>query len=70
MFKRMDKMGGVDPRYGYVLLYSDEKSVLCPIQQYMHEHLHLTGGRVARLGAAIGTHVGPGCAAVVFVAKE
>ena len=22
MFKRMDKMGGVDPRYGYVLLYS------------------------------------------------
>lgn len=63
MFKRMDKMGGVDPRYGYVLLYSDEKSVLCPIHHYMHENLHLTG-------AVIGTHVGPGCAAVVFVAKE
>lgn len=70
MFKRMDKMGGVDPRYGYVLLYSDEKSVLSPIHHYMHENLHLTGGRVARLGAVIGTHVGPGCAAVVFVAKE
>ena len=32
--------------------------------------LAMAGGRVARLGAVIGTHVGPGCAAVVFVAKE
>ena len=70
LFKRIEKMGGVDPRYGYTLLYSDEKGVLAPIHHYMHENLHLTGGRVARLGAVIGTHVGPGCAAVVFVAKD
>lgn len=25
MFKNIEKMGGVDPRYGYALLYSDEK---------------------------------------------
>lgn len=69
MFKNIEKMGGVDPRYGYAMLYSDEKTVLAPIHHYMHENLHLTGGRVARLGAAIASHAGPGCAALVFVRK-
>lgn len=69
LFKQIDKMGGVDPRYGYVLLYSDEKSAVAPIHRYLHDHLHLTGGRVAQLGAVIGTHIGPGCAALVFVAQ-
>ena len=53
-----------------MLLYSDQKTITAPIHRYMHENLHLSGGRVARLGAAIGTHIGPGCAALVFVAKE
>ena len=70
LFKQIDKLGGVDERYGYVLLYSDQKTITAPIHRYMHENLHLSGGRVARLGAAIGTHIGPGCAALVFVAKE
>ncbi|MEE0802029.1 MAG: DegV family protein [Gemmiger sp.] len=70
LFKQIDKMGGIDPRYGYVLLYSDEKGVLAPIHHYLHENLRMTGGRIARLGAVIGTHVGPGCAALVFVARE
>ena len=70
LFKQIDKLGGVDERYGYVLRYSDQKTITAPIHRYMHENLHLTGGRVARLGAAIGTHIGPGCAALVFVAKD
>ena len=69
LFKQIDKLGGIDPRYGYVLLYSDEKNTVAPIHRYLHEHLHLTGGRVAQLGAVIGTHIGPGCAALVFVAQ-
>ena len=70
LFKQIDKLGGIDPQYGYVLLYSDEKSTVAPIHRYLHDNLHLTGGRVAQLGAVIGTHIGPGCAALVFVAKE
>ena len=70
MFKQIDKLGGVDERYGYVVLYSDDKAVCAPVHRYMHDNLHLSGGRVARLGAAIGTHIGPGCAGLVFVAKQ
>jgi fatty acid-binding protein DegV len=70
MFKNIEKMGGVDPRYGYVLLYSDEKGVLAPLHHYMHENLHMTGGHVARLGPVIASHAGPGCAGLVFVTKE
>ena len=69
LFKQIDKLGGIDPQYGYVLLYSDEKSTVAPIHRYLHDNLHLTGGRVAQLGAVIGTHIGPGCAALGFVAQ-
>ena len=67
LFKQIEKLGGIDPAYGYVLLYSDEKSTVAPIHRYLHENCHLTGGRAAQLGAVIGTHIGPGCAALVFV---
>lgn len=70
LFKQIGKLGGVDERYGYALLYSDSKPAAAPLHHYMHETLRMTGGRVAQLGATIGTHVGPGCAAVVFVAKD
>lgn len=69
LFRQIEKLG-IDPAYGYALLYSDDKQVMAPIQRYMHETLRLTGGRVAQVGAAIGTHIGPGAAGVVFVAKE
>ena len=70
MFKQIDTLGGVDPRYGFTLLYSNDKTVVQPVYHYLHHNLHLSGGRVVQLGATIGTHVGPGCAAVVFVAKN
>lgn len=70
MFKQLDALGGVDPRCGYTLLYSDNKQLIAPVHHYMHQNLHLTGGRVAQLGPTIGTHVGPGVVGVVFVAKE
>lgn len=53
MFKNIEKMGGVDLRYGYVLLYSDEKGVLAPLHHYMHENLHMTGGHVAALAPSL-----------------
>ena len=70
MFKQLDKLGGVDPRYGYTLLYSDDKQLAAPVHHYMHQNLHLTGGRVGQIGATIGTHLGPGAVGVAFVAKE
>lgn len=70
MFKQLDALGGVDPRYGYTLLYSDNKQLIAPVHHYMHQNLQLTGGHVAQLGPTIGTHVGPGVVGVVFVAKE
>ena len=70
MFKQLDTLGGVDPRYGYTLLYSNNKQLIAPVHHYMHQNLQLTGGRVAQLGPTIGTHVGPGVVGVVFVAKE
>lgn len=70
MFKQLDALGGIDPRYGYTLLYSDNKQLIAPVHHYMHQNLQLIGGRVAQLGPTIGTHVGPGVVGVVFVAKE
>lgn len=70
MFKQLDALGGIDPRYGYTLLYSDNKQLIAPVHHYMHQNLQLTGGHVAQLGPTIGTHVGPGVVGVVFMAKE
>lgn len=69
LFRQIDSLGG-DPAHGYALLYSDDKQVLAPVHHHMHQALLLTGGRIAQLGPTIGTHVGPGCAAVAFVEKE
>ncbi|MGN0974500.1 MAG: DegV family protein [Gemmiger sp.] len=70
MFKQIDKMGGIDPDYGYTVLYSDEKSVAGPVHHYVHRNLGMTGGHVTRLGATIGTHIGPNAAGLCFVRSE
>ena len=63
----IDKQGGVDPAYGYTLLYSDDKQLTAPVHHYMHQNLQLTGGRVGQIGPTIGTHIGPGAVGVAFV---
>ena len=70
MFRQIEELGGVDPRYAYSLLYSNDKSVLAPIHHYMHHNLGLTGGHLVQFGATIGTHVGPMTAGICFVSKE
>lgn len=67
MYRQLDKQGGIDPAYGYTLLYSDDKQLIAPVHHYLHQNLHLTGGRVAQIGSTIGTHIGPGAVGVVFV---
>lgn len=70
LFKQVDKVGGVDTRYGYSLVYSDDRTVAVPLHRYTHQNLHLSGARVAQIGATIGTHIGPGAAGIIFVAKR
>ena len=70
MYRQLDKLGGVDPAYGYTLLYSDDKQLTAPVHHYLHQNLHLTGGRVGQIGPTIGTHVGPGVVGVAFVIPE
>ena len=70
VYRQLDKLGGVDPAYGYTLLYSDDKQLTAPVHHYLHQNLHLTGGRVGQIGPTIGTHVGPGVVGVAFVIPE
>ena len=70
MYRQLDKQGGVDPAYGYTLVYSDDKQLTAPVHHYLHQNLHLTGGRVGQIGPTIGTHIGPGAVGVAFVIPE
>ena len=70
LYRQLDKQGGVDPAYGYTLVYSDDKQLTAPVHHYLHQNLHLTGGRVGQIGPTIGTHIGPGAVGVAFVKSE
>ena len=70
LYRQLDKQGGVDPAYGYTLVYSDDKQLTAPVHHYLHQNLHLTGGRVGQIGPTIGTHIGPGAVGVAFVTPE
>ena len=70
MFRQLEKLGGVDPSCGYTLIYSSDKQLAAPVHHYLHQNLHLTGGRVGQIGATIGTHIGPDAVGVAFVVKE
>ena len=67
LFKQMDKMGGVDTRYDFVMVYSSDKQVLGPIQHYVRNNLKLEGGHMSQIGSVIGTHIGPSAAGIAFV---
>lgn len=67
LFKQMDKMGGVDTRYDFVMVYSSDKQVLSPIQHYVRNNLKLEGGHFSQIGSVIGTHIGPSAAGIAFV---
>ena len=67
LFKQMDKMGGIDTRYDFVMVYSSDKQVLGPIQHYVRNNLKLEGGHMSQIGSVIGTHIGPSAAGIAFV---
>ena len=70
MYILLEKMGGIDPDYGYTLVYSDDRQLAAPVHHYMHNNLHLTGGHVGQVGATIGTHIGPRAVGLAFVLAE
>lgn len=70
MYKQIDKLGGIDPAYSCVVLYSDNKQLAGPVRHYLQENQHLTDVIRAQIGPTIGTHIGPSAVGVVFVAKN
>ncbi len=69
LFRQLEKCG-VDPAFGCALLYSDDRRAVLPIQRYVCDTLHIFDACTVQVGAAIGTHIGPGAAGIAFVAKE
>ncbi|WP_294499078.1 DegV family protein [uncultured Gemmiger sp.] len=67
MFKQLEKMGGIDPDYDHVLVYSSDRLVLNPIQHYVTHILKLPAGHISQIGSVIGTHIGPDAAGIAFV---
>ena len=67
MFKQLDKMGGIDTDYDFVLVYSSDKVALGPVQLYVRNNLTLEGGHISQIGSVIGTHIGPSAAGIAFV---
>lgn len=70
LFKQIEKLGGIDPAYGYTMVYTDDRRLTAPIHHYLHDTMHLTGARIAQVGPTIGTHIGPGAVGVAFVARQ
>ena len=58
MFKQLDKQGGIDPFYGYTLIYSDDKQLVAPVHYYLHKNLHLPEPR-RQIGPTVGTMSAP-----------
>lgn len=69
MFKQVEKQGGIDPAYGYSVIYTDEKSLTAPVCHYYEEKQGQGESTLAQLGPTMGTHIGPRAVGVVFVAR-
>lgn len=63
--------GGLDILRPYVLGYTGHADTVRPFYRYICEQLHLPKPPVVPIGAAIGTHAGPGaCGIAYFAAAE
>ena len=55
--------------YPLYLMYTDQRSVAETLGQRMESHGHTADGTIG-VGAAIGTHIGPGACGFVYIEKE
>ena len=66
IIKRLEGMGGLDPKREYMLGYSVDPHEVDLLQKYITETLGLPPAELGQIGAAVGTHVGPGTFGIVF----
>ena len=60
LFKKIEELGGVNPRFPSLAGYTISTREVNPIQTYLVDNLGLSEPLVRQIGCVIGTHAGPG----------
>ncbi|MCQ2438084.1 MAG: DegV family protein [Clostridia bacterium] len=66
IIKNIESMGGILTDREYMLGYSVDPHEVDILQDYITKTLHLPPAELGQIGAAVGTHVGPGTFGIVF----
>ena len=66
LFKKIEELGGVNPRFPSLAGYTISPREVNPIQTYLMDNLGLPEPLVRQIGCVIGTHAGPGAFGLAF----
>ena len=66
LFKKIEELGGVNPRFPSLAGYTISIREVNPIQTYLVDNLGLPEPLVRQIGCVIGTHAGPGAFGLAF----
>ena len=66
LFKKIEELGGVNPRFPSLAGYTISPREVNPIQTYLVDNLGLSEPLVRQIGCVIGTHAGPGAFGLAF----
>ena len=66
LFKKIEELGGVNPRFPSLAGYTISPREVNPIQTYLVDNLGLSEPLVRQIGCVIGTHSGPGAFGLAF----
>ena len=66
LFKKIEEMGGVNPRFPSLAGYTISTREVNPIQTSLVDKLGLSEPLVRQIGCVIGTHAGPGAFGLAF----
>ena len=66
LFKKIEELGGINPRFDSLAGYTVSTREVAPIQTYLVDNLGLPEPLVRQIGCVIGTHAGPGAFGLAF----
>lgn len=66
LFKKIEELGGVNPRFPSLAGYTISTREVNPIRTYLVDNLGLSEPLVRQIGCVIGTHAGPGAFGLAF----
>ena len=69
LFKKIEELGGVNPRFPSLAGYTISTREVNPIRTYLVDNLGLSEPLVRQIGCVIGTHAGPGAFGLAFFDK-